>query len=258
GLWRISYTGDEDTSPIAPQPIAPNLTRKHSLLKRLGKLQDVGSPQVVATAAPYLSDKERFIRHAARTAIEHHAVDRWIDLFQDENDLNAIIELSTALARAGAPEHQPMVISKLATLDFGQLDPIQKIGFLRAHGLAFIRLAPPAKEQRTNLIAELAKHFPSDEPALDLELSRMLIYLQAPGSISLSLERLAGARTPESAAAYASFLYAAKDDWTPKEKANYLAWFDSAADQPYGSRTRRFLGQIKSEFLSEKAKELHE
>jgi len=258
GLWRVRYTGDEDTAPVARQPLAPDLARKHSLLQRLGNLQSVENPQVIVTAWPSLRDSDRFIRYAARTAIEHHAPDRWLGRYGSEKDANAILELSIALARSGTPEHQSAVIDKLASLDFKQLNPMQKIAFLRAHGLAFIRLAPPSRDQSAALIAQLTSHFPSEETALDLELSRMLIYLQAPGSIETSLRLLDRSGVDPSASAYASFLASAKHDWTAEEKTNYLAWFDSVDSHPYSPSTRRFLGQIRAEFLREKATESHE
>lgn len=257
-LWRVTYTGDEDTTPVLNQPLPPDIARIRSLRERLGNLLNVKSPQAVPTAWPHLRNPDRFIRYAARTAIEHHAPELWLERFREETDADAILELSVALARTGTPDHQAVALEKLTNLEFARLTAPQKIAYLRALGLAFIRLSPPSDEQRVELAAQLSPHFPCHQEALDLELSRMLIYLRTPGSIDRTLDLLTHCKSEQVASAYATFLSAAKDGWTPVAKANYLAWIDNRSNRATRPQYQDFLRQLKSFFSGEETSRTNE
>lgn len=99
---------------------------------------------------------------------------------------------------------------------------------------------------RQGLIATLAPHFPSEDDALDVELSRLLVFLRDPGATTKTLALLANSL---SASSYATFLSAAKDGWTPEAKANYLAWLKQATAQPGGANYQRYIEGLKAEFL---------
>ena len=254
-LWRLSYSGDEATDPVVPQPSPPDVARQQSLLGRIGNLQGLDDKRVIATVWPSLRHPDRYIRHAARTAIEHHSPDLWLDGFEKEREVNAMLELAVALARTGKAEHQAAIVEKLASLEFPRLTTAQKISFLRAHGLAFIRLEKPTADQRDRLIKLLAAQFPSQDDLLDVELARMLIYLGAPDATQNIVGRMT--ESP-SGLIFADFLRAAKDGWTPEAKANYLAWLENAARQADGAKLRDFITHLKSDALREDLPESNE
>jgi len=66
-LYRVTYTGKESTAP-AP---ARELTAEMKQRRELEKLHDHGTgPEAIDKAWPHLASKDRYIRWAARVAIE--------------------------------------------------------------------------------------------------------------------------------------------------------------------------------------------
>ncbi|MFT4547222.1 MAG: glucose/arabinose dehydrogenase [Pseudoalteromonas tetraodonis] len=248
-LWRVNYSGDEPTTPTRLQPFSPEIERQQALLDKLGKLQGLQDPRALATAWEQLDHPDRLVRQTARTVIEHFEPESWLVKFNAETAADATIEASVALARSGTTTQQPTVFDKLGAVDFPQLSNSQKIAYLRAHALAFIRLASPTDEQKSQLIDELSPTFPSRYEPLDLELSRMLIYLASAEALAPSLRLLNSTKSHESALAYATFLSHAKDGWTPEAKANYLAWLRTARLQPGSDARKTYLDRLETAFL---------
>ena len=96
GLYRVTYTGKESTAPV--QTKTP-LTKDQALRHELETLHLGKHPDAVDRAWPYLSHPDRFIRHAARTAIEHQPVESWQKRALEETDPEAAITALLALSR---------------------------------------------------------------------------------------------------------------------------------------------------------------
>lgn len=65
-LLRVRYTGGESTAPAEPAPL-PEAARKRRSLEAFHAVQH---PRAIETAWPHLASEDRFLRHAARVAIE--------------------------------------------------------------------------------------------------------------------------------------------------------------------------------------------
>ena len=75
-LYRITYTGKESTKAAPPVAITPEAKLRH----QLEALHAEGTgPEAVAKAWPNLSHKDRFIRWAARAAIERQPSTLWAE-----------------------------------------------------------------------------------------------------------------------------------------------------------------------------------
>ena len=97
-LYRVTYTGPESTAPAAPLPPTPEA----KLRRELEKLHDAGTgPEAIDKAWPHLADKDRFVRFAARVAIERQPVEKWTERALAEKNTQASLEALVALARAG-------------------------------------------------------------------------------------------------------------------------------------------------------------
>jgi glucose/arabinose dehydrogenase len=81
GLYRITYVGDESTAPVKPTPIDSDiiLRREIETLHELG----VGT-EAITKALPYLKHNDRFIRYAARVALEKQPVNQWAKYISSE------------------------------------------------------------------------------------------------------------------------------------------------------------------------------
>src|SRR5207244_4023403 len=69
-LYRVTYTGKESTAP-APAPENGVTAELRALRHKLESLHGKGDAMAVQTIWPHLGHDDRYIRYAARVAIEH-------------------------------------------------------------------------------------------------------------------------------------------------------------------------------------------
>jgi len=97
GLYRVTYVGKESTAPSkGDNRGAEARALRHKLEAFHGKADSLA----VDTAWPYLGHEDRYIRFAARTAIEHQDVEQWQDRALKETQPAAAINALLALVRA--------------------------------------------------------------------------------------------------------------------------------------------------------------
>ncbi|HTN73754.1 MAG TPA: heme-binding protein, partial [Pirellulaceae bacterium] len=107
GLYRVTYHGSEPTDLV---PAKSTTNPQRELRHKLEAFHGHQDPQAVAVAWPYLADNDRFIRWAARTALEHQPISLWADKALTEPAPGKQVEALLALARkAGVcPQHRNM------------------------------------------------------------------------------------------------------------------------------------------------------
>ena len=90
-----------------------------------------------------LGNPDRWVRHAARIALERQPVDGWRTLFEKETNNRSSILASLALARK-APVHRRAALAKLSNLNFESLNEENQLAYLRTLAIASkIDPAPP-------------------------------------------------------------------------------------------------------------------
>ncbi|MDX1637078.1 MAG: hypothetical protein R3281_03845, partial [Balneolaceae bacterium] len=130
-LYRVIYTGDESTTP-AEAIDNPEAREARELRHRLEAFHGTKDPEAVSTAWPYLSDDDRFIRHAARVAVEAQPVESWSGKALTEMNPQARITAMVALARTGSESYRDKALKSLLELNVHALDAEQQLGYLRA------------------------------------------------------------------------------------------------------------------------------
>ncbi len=204
-LYRVTYTGSESTTPAAPYaiPAAMKLRRDLETLHLPGT-----GPDAIDKAWPSLAHADRFVRTAARIAIERQPAAKWNARALAETNPQASIEALIALARIGrspaaaaaalaqngAPgntnagiwptlpedrELQAKILAVLAKHDFTKLDADGRLQLLRAYELAFTRLGKPAPEVCAKVAARLEPLFPNADWRADRELVGLLVFLDS-------------------------------------------------------------------------------
>ncbi|MDZ4289757.1 MAG: family 16 glycoside hydrolase, partial [Prosthecobacter sp.] len=96
GLYRVTYAGSESTDAVVGKP---QTTPVRDLRLQLSAFHGKQDPKAVETAWPHLSHKDRFIRAAARTALEHQPVAEWEAKALAETNATAQLEALLALTR---------------------------------------------------------------------------------------------------------------------------------------------------------------
>lgn len=186
-LYRLRYTGPEKTGITQTDTEGAS---ERTLRKQLEAFHATSSPNGTTLAWEHLNNADRFIRYAARLALEHQPVDTWLDLYTDENDYRKIIESSIALTHQGDRQLQPLILKKLLGLPIGSLNPTLQMDLLRTYSLNFIRMGIPNDKEKQHLIKTLNPLFPNSESAISKELAQILLFLEAEGIIEKLVKRL--------------------------------------------------------------------
>ncbi|HEV2947906.1 MAG TPA: heme-binding protein, partial [Gemmataceae bacterium] len=211
GLYRVTYTGSESTAPAPPGPAPGPL---HSLRQGLESFQTSAhreSQVAVDSAWPHLDHEDRFIRYAARVAIEHQTPSFWQDRALKEGDAGKAILALLALVRAVGqdPFHHPRkpgnpvpgedlkkpILDALDRIDWEKLTYSLRLDLLRVYTVLFNRLGRPDESTRQKLIARFDPLFPSKSRELNADLCQLLVYLEAPDVAAKSLKLMAEAPT---------------------------------------------------------------
>lgn len=225
-LYRVAYVGSESTAAVEPLALTPEMKLRHEL----EKLHEDGTGEdAIAKAWPHLSSPDRFVRYAARVAIERQPVKAWKEKALAEQNPQALIEASIALARIGAvgspvplpegkpkagassaavgatsPENAPLQTALLAALDridFESLDLDHQLQLLRAYELVFTRLGKPAPEICADLAEKFDSVYPVKNNAANLELAQLLIFLESKRVVAKTLGLMATAKDDSEALA---------------------------------------------------------
>jgi putative heme-binding domain-containing protein len=275
-LYRVTYTGTESTAPATKVEPTADAKLRHELEKL--HAESTG-PEAITKAWPYLSNKDRFIRWAARVAIERQPAKAWVDRAIDEKNPQAAIEALIALARVGDKSMQPQLIEALGKLDYTKLTPDLRLSLLRAWELAFTRMGKPSTDVCSAVVAKLEPLFPDADPMANRELVSLLVFLDSPRVVARTVPMLTTAkdaaeaiatdellarnegyaraaqamvasRPNRQAMAYAYALRVAKAGWTPELRKTFFAWFPQTHSWKGGNSFTKFIDNIRTEALA--------
>ncbi|WP_145195977.1 sialate O-acetylesterase [Planctomycetes bacterium Poly30] len=199
-LYRVRYVGSESTAPVALAASDPG-TEARTLRRSMEAFHGRVDSGAIEAAWPLLSHADRFVRFAARVAVENQPVETWRERALTEENPQAAVMGLMALARQGSASDLPAMISALDRLELERVDDAVLLAALRAYALAFARLVPPGEldeEIRLQVLARLEPHFPSGRSlightgnrsghAVDAELARLLTYLRSETVVARTL-----------------------------------------------------------------------
>ena len=247
GLYRITYTGDESTAPAEPNPDA--LAGLRELRRDLEELHGQKNETIVYSVWHYLGHEDRHIRFAARIALEHQPVEQWQNCVLLEKDPTTLITGGIALARNGSPAFKTPLVNVLKKLDWNKLTDTQKMDLLRLYQLVFVRMGGPTEKERFDVLAQINKAYPAANSFMNRELSRVLVYLNAPKVIERTLELQDKALTQEEQIHYAKVLMNLTTGWNDKLRKKYFEWYLKSTAHKGGMSFNKFLVNIRAEAI---------
>ncbi|PHR97816.1 MAG: heme-binding protein [Blastopirellula sp.] len=261
GLYRVTYVGDESTAPApSTTTINPAAITRHKLEAFHGK-QD---PQAIKTAWPYLAHKDRFIRFAARTAIEHQPTETWARKALNEKDPAKQVEALLALARVTGvcPQHRtedtPAVdtamrsklLAAVISIDSSKLEADQQLTLQRATQIILNRFGRPDQATVDQLIASFDPLFPADSTEMNWLLCETLAWLQSPTVAEKAMKLIHEAPNQEEQMQYARSIRMLKTGWTPELHKAYFEWFLKAANYKGGASFDIFIKFIRDDAVA--------
>jgi putative heme-binding domain-containing protein len=274
---RVAYVGDEDTSPPAP----PEKTDLRDLRRSLEAYHGHANAAAVDAAWPHLDHADRFVRYAARIAVEHQPVASWQERALSEPDQVKRLHALIALARRGDASLREAAYDGLLRVDRGSLSQAEQLDLMRAFGLVMIRMGEPSAGQRSDVIAAIGAGYPGTDEALNRETGKLMAALEAPGIVGsmLSLletygdapaghsvmlddsvlvrseqygptiaEMLANMPHPQAIDVVLS-LRGVRSGWTVDQRRAYFQWFFDALRKSGGESYVGFLEQIRADAL---------
>ena len=261
GLYRVTYSGPESTAPTTA-PIAGADLRE--LRRTLEAFHGHPDPTAVDVAWPNLGHPDRFIRTAARVAIEFQARTTWSDRALSETSLQVALEALLALAHVGAtdPAHRSPdtaapdpalareILAALDRLDWSKLSLAQQLDVVRVTQIVLNRFGRPDAEVAARLIAKYDPLFPATTRDLNVEIANVLVFLEAPTAAAKTVALLESAPTQEEQMEYARALRVLTTGWTPELRRQYFSWFNQAGQFKGGPSLGGFLKAMKTDALS--------
>lgn len=190
-LYRVYYTGS-DVKDIKPATATVNDALKTR--RKLEALHGVAKPGAVEEAWPYLKDKDRHIRYAARIAIEAQPIADWKDKTLQEKDPVTLTHAAIGLARRGDASVKKPLLAALTAVNIKSLTESQQLDLIRAVELVFARMGAPDVAEKESVAALLDPLFPAASQDLNKELSKMLVYVEAPKSVEKTMALLLTAK----------------------------------------------------------------
>jgi len=276
-LYRVVYTGGESTLPPTGDG-PPEAAKARATRRSLEEFHGKADAKAIDSAWPYLKSPDRFLRNAARVAIESQPVEQWSKRAFSEQDTQARITAAVALARSNKKELRPLQIASLLELKPESLEEGQFLGLIRAYQLTFMRLGSPDDAEKAKIIAQLDPQLPSKSDNVNTELVRTLIYLDAPAIVAKTMDLIRNRTkaaapdwgdivkrnstygggiakmlenpTPAVAINYAFMLRGTRYGWTLQDRRDYFTFLNEAGTFAGGMSYPGFLKNTRDEALA--------
>jgi putative heme-binding domain-containing protein len=246
GLYRVSYVGTESTEPSRTDTAG---TDQRAIRKKIESYYGHKDPQAVDAVWPYLKSDDRFLRYAARTALEFQDPLIWQDKALAETNPIPLTHALIGLARAGDKSLQPKMLEALERVDWSKLTSPQKIDYLRAYQLVFIRMGAPDAAWKERAGKRLDAYYPSSNREENAELCKLISFLQPPDGVTKTLALIAKAPTQEEQIEYALALRTVTTGWSKPQHEEYFNWFHKAANYRGGHSFHGFLRNIRNDAI---------
>ncbi|MBI2927591.1 MAG: c-type cytochrome [Verrucomicrobia bacterium] len=257
GLYRVSHA-ESDPARLGVRRAAAlsnsardASTEARALRRKLESSHGKSDPAAIDFAWPHLDSPDRWLRFAARVAIESQDAALWQERALAEERTNASLTALLALARRGSPGLQVDLLQSLRRLGGRSLTEAQTLEALRVLHLCFIRMGKPDYEIAQAVIRELSPAYPAPSEMLNRELCQLLVYLEAPDAITKTLALLSAAPTQQEQMHYAFVLRNAKAGWTLDQRRAYFSWFNKALrDYTGGNSFKPYLVNIRNDAIA--------
>lgn len=252
GLYRVTYVGDGTERPSLG-PIE-NLSfleskRDRQLRRQLENYHVVRERSAIDFLWPYLGDDDRWIRYAARLALERQEVNWWKLRALAEKDVSCQLNALLALARVGPTNVQKDLFAAMSHLTWENLEVDSILEMLRIYAISFIRHASLDPATRSDLAIKLGSRFPHRDVRVNQELGELLVYIDTPDVVEKILTRMEHAPSQQEQVHHALGLLHVEREWTSEHRQRLLSWLVRAQDFYGGKTVNATIDFIRDNFL---------
>jgi putative heme-binding domain-containing protein len=264
-LYRIAYIG----AIAEPQPLSPHESacRDHAAAMRplrrgLEEHHRPAGAAAVDAAWPYLDSSDPVIRHAARIAIEHQALELWRDKALAERRPTASLTALLGLVRSGDKTVAASVIDRLLAHPIKDLSLDQTLTLVHAYSLCSKQSPELVAARKPDIIAQLnpvflhpASRWPHVSPEgtsanLQRDLAMLLVESGSPTAVEKVTQSLLASAAQEDRLHALLVLRNVFAGWTDKSRRAYFTALNEASTFVGGEGMPRFLAKLKEESLA--------
>jgi hypothetical protein len=224
-LVKATYTGSQPTARVEYRNTdgAQDRALRRSLEAFHWTRND---PRAVAAAWPHLGSEDRFLRFAARVALETVSADTWKAKALAEQDAATAMIAMLALARVGGTAANEELFATLHRFPLSTLSDPLRIQKLRVIEVAVSRNGKPSDATVQKIIADVDSVFPGSSFELNTEMSQILAAFNAETVVDKTLRLMAQSKIYEEQFAYRYNLRSVTVGWTPEARRAYFKWFN--------------------------------
>ena len=283
-LYRVYYAANQNNKKSKLENgkgVVAEITKENLLRRSLETYHEINK-EALEKAWPNLKREDRFVRYAARIAVEHQPVGTWQERALKETDPQILTEAMIALSRHGNPKVKNKIFQALVKVDFDKLSSSQQIDIVRAFEVLIFRMGKPEGTVKDQVTGYLDLHYPAQSNELNRLLSKVLVYIEAPGSVEKTLALLTTAKDdpaektvsassdlimrnpqygldiaemlskvpPAQQTYYATVLCEANSGWTPAFHEQYFKWFANAFTYKGGRSYIGFIDKARKKALA--------
>ncbi|MBK7405861.1 MAG: c-type cytochrome [Phycisphaerales bacterium] len=243
GLYRVTYAGDK---PGAEGAALAGLTEEAVLRRKLEHIGPDDGPAGLAEAVGHLGDPDRFVRYAARLAMERFGFEEWVGAVVD-----APVEAQPQCAIAVARHEDKLNVDRAVEFVTQYAKDLEgtedDLAYLRAIEIACARGGEPSEATRQAVLDKFDSAFPSEDPHLAHILAEVLTYFRAPGIGPRLLEIVEHGATREEKIYAALCLRLVVDQLDASGQDRYFGWLRQARNLPGGASFTGFMQAIEKE-----------
>jgi len=276
-LYRVSYKGELSTKRrFTDNKLNGSLRIKRREMESFHGRQVAGS---IDKIWKNLGHEDRFLRYAARIALEHQPVSDWAALALGEKNLQTSLTALLALTRQGDQSHQAALLEAISQHSQADMNDDQKLEALRVLALCFIRMGKPDEASAREVISAISPLYPARTDALNRELVDMLVYLGSADVVAKTVPLLSQeavgqeeiefddallkrsgrygnsflnqkANNPQRQQIHYAFaLKNVSNGWTPALRKQFFNWFAKARNFKGGASFGGFIENFRKESL---------
>jgi len=254
GLYRVRWVGGGATavgSATDAERAAPTDNPSRAMRRALEQGQSS-----LADIFQALASQDRILRYAARVQLESRPVASWRERALASSSALLRGEAMLALARIDAANSAAIVREQLLQQDLATAPTELRWLLLRTAMLLRTRdvtLGAEASE-RTSPDPAIAVYwgavFPTHDAALDREIARLLVAVEAPDLAPRLWQLLQDGSFQEEQLHAALLLRLVHSGWTPELRLQYFRWLREARGLPGGFSLAGFLDAIEADALA--------
>ncbi|MCA8998540.1 MAG: c-type cytochrome, partial [Planctomycetaceae bacterium] len=260
GLYRVTYVGPH--SPVEQPDITESQLReatKHRAVRReLEELHVEVAPQKISFIAEHLASSDRWIRFAARVALENQPVDQWKSLIEAATNEQTRLTASLALARVGGEDDQSLLWKQNAIADWEATNETDLLWRLRSLQVSAARTGLPNDTLQAAVGKKIEAIFPHPSGRVNRLASELLAVMKSSETIPELSNLLANATTQEEQIQYAKTLVNAKLPWSLDDRERFVAWLHASRRLPGGKLVDAAMANLRADFLGQLSDEERE